>query len=158
KGTPSRTAAAGRGTRRRQGKRRPGHGNREKENRRRLSASVEVGRAHRQNVSARSRLFRRPLANGAAKRRARQISRSVRHGKPSARLDQFSQRRSPPEMKMVHAGEDPGDPPSDKHKEGVRLIVKMDESLGGEVRELLSTSWAMWTAIDALHDDYTAAV
>jgi hypothetical protein len=65
---------------------------------------------------------------------------------------------APPEMKMVRAGEDPGDPPSDKHKEGVRLIVKMDESLGGGVRELLSTAWAMWTAIDALHDAYTAAV
>ena len=65
---------------------------------------------------------------------------------------------APPEMKMVRAGEDPGDRPSDKHKEGVRLVVKMDESLGGEVRELLSTAWAVWAAIDALHDDYTAGV
>jgi hypothetical protein len=63
-----------------------------------------------------------------------------------------------PELALVPAGEDPGEPPSDKHKEGVRVVVKMDASLGGDVRELLSTAVSLWGAMDDLHDKYLAAI
>ena len=62
-----------------------------------------------------------------------------------------------PEIVLVPAGEDPGDAPSNQHKEGFRLLVKMSQELGGEVRELLSTARGLWNAIDALHDSYLAA-
>jgi hypothetical protein len=56
-------------------------------------------------------------------------------------------------------GEDYGDrPPSKQHREGVRLIFKMDKSLGGAVRELISTATTLWDAIDVLHDSYEAGV
>jgi hypothetical protein len=60
--------------------------------------------------------------------------------------------------KLVLAGEDPGEQPSDDHREGLRLVVKMDRELGGNVRELISTAQAMWTTIDRLHDNYLAGV
>jgi hypothetical protein len=60
--------------------------------------------------------------------------------------------------KLVPVGEDYGDPPSDKYKEGLRLLMKMDASLGGEVRESVSTWLMVWAAIDALHDEYLAGV
>ena len=50
---------------------------------------------------------------------------------------------------MVPPGEDPGEQPSTDHKEGFRLVVKMAEELGGDVRELMSTALAAWNAIDA---------
>jgi hypothetical protein len=59
---------------------------------------------------------------------------------------------------LVPLGQDYGNPPSDKHREGLRLIVKMDESLGGDVREFISTLPAIWDAIDKLHDDYLTGV
>jgi hypothetical protein len=57
---------------------------------------------------------------------------------------------------LLHVGEDYGDRPSDKHQEGVRLLIKTDESLGGEVRELISTWRILWDALDALHTDFVA--
>jgi len=69
----------------------------------------------------------------------------------------FSQRAAP-DMAMVAAGEDPGDAPSPDHKEGIRLIVKMDGMLGGDVREFLSTSLAIWNSISELHDKYLDGV
>ena len=62
-----------------------------------------------------------------------------------------------PDVTLVPAGEDPGDPPSDDHKEGVRVILKMADSLGGDVRELMSTARGLWNAVDTLHDRYLAA-
>jgi hypothetical protein len=46
--------------------------------------------------------------------------------------------------------------PDDDFKEGIRILVKMDASLGGNVRELMSTAVALWNAMDALHDAYLA--
>ena len=66
--------------------------------------------------------------------------------------------RGAPDMKLVRAGQDPGEPPSDTHKEGIRLVIKMDESLGGDVRELISTAVTMWIAVDELHDAYLAGI
>lgn len=62
-----------------------------------------------------------------------------------------------PEATLVPAGEDPGDPPSDDHKEGVRILLKMADHLGGDVRELMSTARGLWNAVDTLHDQYLAA-
>jgi hypothetical protein len=55
-----------------------------------------------------------------------------------------------PDMKLVPFGanSDPGVAPSPDHKEGVRLVVKLD---GDDPRELLATSLAVWTAIDSVH-------
>jgi hypothetical protein len=61
-----------------------------------------------------------------------------------------------PETHLVRIGEDYGDPPDGRFKEGIRVLVKMDESLGGDVRELMSTAVALWNALDALHDAYLA--
>jgi hypothetical protein len=57
-------------------------------------------------------------------------------------------------MKLVRIGQDPGDPPTDDFKEGLRVLVKMDESLGGAARELMSTAVSLWFGLDAAHDDY----
>ena len=63
---------------------------------------------------------------------------------------------APPQMHLVPIGQDPGDAPDDDYKEGLRVLVKMDASLGGDVRELMSTAVALWNALDALHDGYLA--
>lgn len=63
---------------------------------------------------------------------------------------------SAPETTLVPAGQDPGEAPSDRHKEGLRVVVKMDDALGGDVRELMSTAFGLWTAIDELHNKYLA--
>jgi hypothetical protein len=63
-----------------------------------------------------------------------------------------------PETVLVPAGADPGDAPSDDHKEGLRIVVKMADALGGDVRELMSTAVVLWNAIDDLHDKYLAGV
>ena len=63
-----------------------------------------------------------------------------------------------PELVMVPPGEDPGEQPSTDHKEGFRLVVKMAEELGGDVREFMSTALAAWNAIDALHTAYLKLV
>lgn len=63
-----------------------------------------------------------------------------------------------PEVTLVPAGEDPGHAPSDDHKEGVRVILVMAKTLGGDVRELMSTARGLWDAIDALHDEYLVSV
>jgi hypothetical protein len=59
---------------------------------------------------------------------------------------------------LASRGKDYGDRPSDQHWEGLRLVVKMDAALGGDVRELISTSPNLWAAVDKLDDDYIAGV
>jgi hypothetical protein len=61
-----------------------------------------------------------------------------------------------PQTVLVPLGQDPGDPPTSEYKEGLRVLVKMDASLGGDVRELMSTAVALWNALDDLHDAYLA--
>lgn len=60
----------------------------------------------------------------------------------------------PPDIVAVPAGQDPGDAPSEKHKQGIRLRVKMSDDLGGDVRECISLATGFWYAIDDLHDRY----
>jgi hypothetical protein len=57
---------------------------------------------------------------------------------------------------LVKVGQDYGERPSDKHREGLRLVAKLDESLGGIVCEFLSTLSSVWQEIDKLHDDFLA--
>ena len=61
---------------------------------------------------------------------------------------------SAPDTKLVGVGENWGDPPSKKHKLGARVLVKMDDTIDGSVRELMSTSVGLWAGLDKLHDAY----
>jgi hypothetical protein len=46
--------------------------------------------------------------------------------------------------------------PSDQHKQGFKMLVKLGKSSGGDVRELSATSKAVLGAIDELHTTYEA--
>jgi hypothetical protein len=59
------------------------------------------------------------------------------------------------DFRPVKVDQDYGDPPSDAHKLGVRLLVLLDGE--EEARELASTAGAVWNALDTLHDAYLAA-
>ena len=63
-----------------------------------------------------------------------------------------------PQTVLVPAGEDPGDAPTDDHKEGFRVLLVMAKELGGDIRELMSTARGLWDAIDSLHDQYLVSV
>ena len=66
---------------------------------------------------------------------------------------------APPDAKLVSGGNGApdrwGEAPSKSHKLGVRLIVKLDDTIDGSVRELMSTAVGLWSGLDSLHDDYT---
>jgi hypothetical protein len=68
----------------------------------------------------------------------------------------FAGRGSPPETILVPVGQDIGKPPSDDHKQGIRLLALMDKSLGGDIREFMSTAAGAWNGFSALHDAYLA--
>jgi hypothetical protein len=59
-----------------------------------------------------------------------------------------------PQCVLVPLGDDYGEQPSKEHKEGLRLLVKIE---GDVVRELLSVSVFFWEAIDQLHSEFEAA-
>jgi hypothetical protein len=59
-----------------------------------------------------------------------------------------------PDFKMVKAGEDIGAAPSDGHKEGFRLKLKLTNGAGDGVYELASTAVNLWRSIDGLHDKF----
>lgn len=46
--------------------------------------------------------------------------------------------------------------PSEKHKKGVRFIVKLAKECGGDVREMASTAKAFLRGLDDLHDTFLA--
>jgi len=60
----------------------------------------------------------------------------------------------PPNFVMFPVGSDIGEPPSDKHKQGFRLRMKLAKASGGGVREFASTATATWQAIDQLHTEF----
>ena len=59
-----------------------------------------------------------------------------------------------PDFRMVPVGTDVGEPPSDNHKEGFRLQMKLVNGAGDDVREFASTSKVVWQSLDELHDAY----
>src|SRR5262245_39936676 len=61
---------------------------------------------------------------------------------------------SPPDFKLVPVGEDYGDPPSEKHREGFKLRLLLRNGAGCGVHELASTAAAMWQSMDELHSAY----
>ena len=63
---------------------------------------------------------------------------------------------SAPDFQVVRFGQKQPDRPSDKHKPGVRLLVKLTKELGGDLRELASTARAFFRGIDELHTAYSA--
>lgn len=63
-----------------------------------------------------------------------------------------------PDFVMVPLGEDKGSSPSENHKEGVRVVMKLNKSCGGDVREMASTAKAFLKGLDALHDLYEEGV
>jgi hypothetical protein len=63
---------------------------------------------------------------------------------------------SAPDFNMVPFGSPMGDRPSENHKRGIRMAVKLSAECGGDCRELAGTSGAMMKGIDLLHDDYLA--
>jgi hypothetical protein len=58
----------------------------------------------------------------------------------------------PPNFVMFPVGSDIGNPPSDKHKQGFRLRLKLNKGSG--VREFASTAASTWQAIDKLHTEF----
>src|SRR5262245_61469805 len=60
---------------------------------------------------------------------------------------------SPPNFKMVRAGQDIGNAPSDKHRQGLRLRVRLAGDKG-LAREFSSTAATLWNSIDRLHDEF----
>lgn len=61
---------------------------------------------------------------------------------------------TPPDYQIVQNGENPGPAPSDGHKLGVRVLLKLSKDVGGDVRELTSTARVAVSAISRLHDAY----
>lgn len=65
---------------------------------------------------------------------------------------------TPPDFRVSPIGHDNGAAPSDKHKEGFRMTVKLSKDCGGDLRDLSSTAKVTVGGISLLHDDYLAGV
>ena len=61
-----------------------------------------------------------------------------------------------PDIRTVLIGQDAGPRPSDKHKMGFRVQVKLAPSCGGDVREFTSSAASVIDAMNTLHDAYLA--
>jgi hypothetical protein len=61
-----------------------------------------------------------------------------------------------PDTVLVPVGADFGDPPSEDHRLGVRLVMLTAEAIGADVRVLLNTSSALWDGVDELHTKFIA--
>lgn len=61
-----------------------------------------------------------------------------------------------PDFKMVPLGETMPQRPSENHKQGVRLLIKLHADCGGDVRELSSNAKSFLGSMDTLHNAYVA--
>jgi len=59
-----------------------------------------------------------------------------------------------PDIQTVKIGGTMPDRPSDKHKSGFRLLMKLGKSCGGDVREMASNAQVSIKGMDALYDAY----
>ena len=63
-----------------------------------------------------------------------------------------------PDFVMNHISEGLPEKPSDMHRQGVRLVIKLNKSCGGDVRELAGNAKALLAGVDALHDLYEEGI
>jgi len=63
-----------------------------------------------------------------------------------------------PDFKLVRIGNEFPDRPSEKHKHGVRLMIKLAKDCGGDkpIREMAGTSKAFLSGIEAVYTQYLA--
>lgn len=61
-----------------------------------------------------------------------------------------------PQLSLVKLGQPLPQRPSDQHKQGFRMLMKLGKSSGGDVREIAATSKAVLGAVDELHNAYEA--
>lgn len=61
-----------------------------------------------------------------------------------------------PDLRMVRIGEALPARPTDNHKQGFRLKVKLGKSCGGDLREIAATAKSLTGPFDRLHDEYLA--
>ena len=61
-----------------------------------------------------------------------------------------------PQLSLVKLGQPLPARPSDQHKQGFRMMMKLGKSSGGDVREIAATSKAVLGAVDDLHTQYEA--
>lgn len=59
-----------------------------------------------------------------------------------------------PQLTLVKLGQPLPQRPSDQHKQGFRMLMKLGKSSGGDVREIAATSKAVLGAVDDLHTAY----
>lgn len=59
-----------------------------------------------------------------------------------------------PDIKTVKIGTPMPDKPSDKHRAGFRVLMKLGKSIGGDVREMTSNAQVAIKSMDALYDAY----
>ncbi len=61
-----------------------------------------------------------------------------------------------PSLAMSKLGTAMPDKPSDKHKQGFRINMKLGKASGGDVREMAATAKCVLAGVDTLHTDYEA--
>lgn len=61
---------------------------------------------------------------------------------------------SAPDFVMVPFGHPLPERPSENHRQGMRMTLKLSAELGGDVREIAGTSAALIKGVDGLHDAY----
>lgn len=61
-----------------------------------------------------------------------------------------------PDLRMVKIGEQLPARPTDNHKQGFRLRVKLGKACGGDIREIAATAKSITNPFDKLHDVYMA--
>ena len=65
---------------------------------------------------------------------------------------------SAPDFSVARIGEPQPPKPSDKHRQGARMLVKLSNENGGDIRELASTAKAFLRGLEDLHNAYEAGV
>lgn len=65
---------------------------------------------------------------------------------------------SAPDFAVARIGEPTPARPSEKHRPGARVLVKLSKECGGDLRELASTAKAFLNGLNAAHDAYLAGV